>query len=220
MKNRLEKEDPVGNRFDELAKTLAGGLTRRKTLRLIGGSMLAGYLGMGRAWGAAPQSCKEVCGSLFFKGNEAAFSACTRACEDCKSCGGTPFYFGRSICNGAEPCRNARSKLTCCQGGTSCCGGVCCQAGADGANCCRDVCYEACPPGALRDPQTCNCGPVGGLLDWVLCVCLDQTRNEIGTQVGDCFSSPQVDAICVPACSTHGGLGATACIHDYPGCNA
>ena len=59
MKNRLEKKDSVGNRFDELAKILAGGLTRRKTLQLIGGSVLAVYLATGRAWGAATGSCKE-----------------------------------------------------------------------------------------------------------------------------------------------------------------
>ena len=119
--------------------------------------MLAAYLGTGRAWGAASGSCAQTCASLFVKDNTATFEACTKACEDCKKCGGTPSFNGTLVCAGAEPCRDARDKLTCCQAGAPCCGGVCCQAGAD---CCQGMCVSACPPGIVRNPQTCECGIV------------------------------------------------------------
>jgi hypothetical protein len=78
------------------------------------------------------RSCKVLCTPLFVKDNTASFDACTKACEDCKSCGGTPSFNGTLVCAGAAPCRGAGGKLTCCQGGAPCCGGVCCQAGEDG----------------------------------------------------------------------------------------
>ena len=204
MKNRLEKKDSVGNRFDELAKILAGGLTRRKTLQLIGGSVLAVYLATGRAWGAATGSCKDTCASLFNKDNMAAFNACTKACEDCKSCGGTPSFGGTLVCVGATPCRRAdgKGKLTCCQ---------------DGAECCQGMCLKVCPLGTVRDPQTCGCSMVMGP-DRVLCLCGDGAPITVCADVLDCAESSQVDAICVPTCSTHGGLTATACIDNDPMC--
>ena len=186
MKNRLEKEDLVGNRFDELAKILAGGLTRRKTLQLIGGSVLAVYLGAGRAWGAATGSCKNTCASLFNKGNMAAFDACTKACEDCKKCGGSPSFDGTLVCAGAEPCRSVGDKLTCCQGGAPCCGGVCCQ---PGKVCCGGMCLPGCVAGTVLDPQTCVCALLGGGPNLERCFCRDGSLIEVCAEV-ICDSGP------------------------------
>src|SRR5205085_12684558 len=95
MKTRQGKPSAVDTQFDEWAKAVAHGLTRRKTLQLLGGSFTGALLALtgSKGW-AAPspgnQGCGHICAPLFNPHNQGAFSACTQACEDCKSCQGTP----------------------------------------------------------------------------------------------------------------------------------
>jgi hypothetical protein len=92
MKIRREKESTVGSQFDELAKTFADGLTRRKTLQLIGGSVTGVLVSLGipKSWGATTKGCGQICKPLFNTRDQTAFNSCTAACEDCKFCNGTP----------------------------------------------------------------------------------------------------------------------------------
>jgi len=149
----------VDTQFDEWAKAVAHGLTRRKTLQLIGGTFTGVLLTLRgpRAW-AAPstggQGCGHICAPLFSPHNQGAFAACTHACEDCKSCRGTPTMSSTQmlICNNATPCRNGGG-LACCSSDQNCCNNVCCT-----GDCCQGNCYSStCPAGQSRDPQTCQC---------------------------------------------------------------
>jgi hypothetical protein len=160
------------------------------------------------------RSCKVLCTPLFVKDNTASFDACTKACEDCKSCGGTPSLNGTLVCAGAAPCRGAGGKLTCCQGGAPCCGGVCCQAGED---CCEGMCLPGCVAGTVRDPQTCVCASVGGGPNLVRCFCADGSLIEVCAVV-ICDSGPDQDRVCGPICAPHGGESATGCLDNHPIC--
>jgi hypothetical protein len=211
MKDQLEKEYVVGNRFDELAKTVAGGLTRRKTLQLIGGS-ITGVLVSLNAWGAPGngKGCGQICAPLFNPHDQGAFSACTEACEDCKSCNGTPSLTSTQalVCAGATPCRSAGGGLACCQAGANCCGaGICCE-----TDCCAGTCLPACPAGTVRDPVNCTCVSV---LSRVFCICQDRAQIDFCTPI-DCLSQ---DRSCSLACAAHGGpLGRGRCIPGDPTC--
>lgn len=95
METQRDKEGVMRIQFDELAKTLADGLTRRRTLQLLSGSV-AGVLGMPKTWGAPwyddgkgkEPECSQICAS--FSGDLTAFNACKKACEDCRECKGKP----------------------------------------------------------------------------------------------------------------------------------
>ena len=161
MKTPPEKANTVQSPFDEWTKAVAHGLTRRKTLQLIGGTFTGAFLALHgpKAWAApstGPQGCGHICAPLFHPGNQAAFESCTNTCEDCYSCQGTPTMTTTQVlvCNNATPCRSA-SGLACCQTGQNCCGVVCCS-----GDCCAGTCYPACPAGTVRDPNTCQCGGV------------------------------------------------------------
>src|SRR4029077_20062946 len=138
---------------------LAHGLTRRESLQLLLGSSLSGALltlGLPKTWAtptAGGQGCGSICAPLFNPLNQAAFESCTNACEDCKSCQGTPTLTSTQVlvCNNATPCRSA-SGLALRPTRQNCCEAVCCPAYS-----CAGPCLPACPPGQIRDPNTCNC---------------------------------------------------------------
>jgi hypothetical protein len=73
----------MAHQFDELAKALAEGVSRREALRRIGpgvvGAVLAS-LGMGRAWAQSPQ-CRAYCQQQRAAGaTQAQFIACLQNC--------------------------------------------------------------------------------------------------------------------------------------------
>jgi hypothetical protein len=53
--------------------------------------------------------------------------------------------------------------------------------------------------------------------DGLLCVCQDGTQLRFCTTL-DCFSSAEQDAICGPACGSHGGEAATGCVDNAAEC--
>jgi hypothetical protein len=124
----------MANRFDELAKALAGGMSRRDALRLVGGGLVGAVLaslGLGtKAWSApAPNSgCVKFCRDCGISpGNGNAFGKCVSSCEHCMNTGG-------EIC--ACP-SSASPNVLCCPDDQACCpirttGGVvhvCCDPG-------------------------------------------------------------------------------------------
>jgi hypothetical protein len=81
------------HRFDELAKALALGQTRRQALRRIGGSLsgaLLASLGLGKVWGAPPiTTCPGYCRSIGIDpGHGNAFGKCVSNCSNCVNTGG------------------------------------------------------------------------------------------------------------------------------------
>jgi hypothetical protein len=141
----LTKGVPM-NRFDEVAKALAGAQTRRQALGRLGGGLAAGVLaalGLKEAWGDSPSSgCQDHCGAFFppprGKGTKNAYGQCVSGCESCVHAGG-------SAC-GSLP--------NCCFDSEVCCGdGNCCAA----EDCCGGACLTPCPNGQTRDPTTCAC---------------------------------------------------------------
>ena len=68
--------------FDEWAKDLARGVSRREALRRLGGGLagaLLASLGLERAWGA-PNPCSTFCNSLR---HPAQRKNCNNACKQC-----------------------------------------------------------------------------------------------------------------------------------------
>jgi hypothetical protein len=109
------------NRFDELAKALAGGMSRRDALRRLGGGLVGAVLaslGLGKAWGQAPfagcvKFCRDTCG--ISPGNGGAFSQCVSSCENCWNTAGT-------ICACPVP---GTKKVVCCHSPEVCLNGLC-----------------------------------------------------------------------------------------------
>jgi hypothetical protein len=94
----LDPEGAMQDRLDELARALAGGMSRRRALRRIGGGLSGGalaMLGIGRASAAQPpQAVCDVCMSRFI-GQCVAVCARTQGQE---TCGETCRETARAVC--------------------------------------------------------------------------------------------------------------------------
>jgi hypothetical protein len=162
MKTPPEKAIAIQSPFDEWTKAVAHGLTRRKSLQLLGGGLSGALLALGlpKSWGAPTPSpgCGHICAPLAPPAStQTAFELCKDKCEDCKSCQGTPSLTTTNalVCTNATPCRSA-SGLACCEPDQNCCGVVCCD--VDFFDCCAGTCLTRCPAGQSRDPkQNCAC---------------------------------------------------------------
>jgi hypothetical protein len=100
----------MSNRFDELAKGLASGGTRRDALKRIAGG-LAGLLFADVALGSKAQAqaagtCPEYCRSIGINpggGND--FGKCVSNCAKCRASGGTECG-ASGCCTGEDTCNN------------------------------------------------------------------------------------------------------------------
>ena len=133
--------------FDDMAKALASGLTRRRALRRVGGGLagaLLGSLGLGRAWGQAPtpKNCADYCKNFLGirPGGGDAYGKCVSNCATCLDGGGT-------AC-GADAC---------CAAGQGCCNGSCTDLTTT-SNC--GECGRVCPADDCR-AATCTNGICG-----------------------------------------------------------
>ena len=220
MKARQDHPSAVDTQFDEWAKAVAHGLTRRKTLQLIGGTFTGAFLALrgSKAW-AAPspgtQGCGHICAPLFNPSNQAAFSACTQACEDCQSCHGSPSMVNTSpqvlVCTGATPCRSGS-------------GVICCKTGDAivQQTCCHGACYNPCTGGQVLSATTCTCAcPSGSTLCNGTCVgpcsgaqVLNPTTCTCGCASVTCGTNQSQDpTTCACVCNSGYTLcGGTTCI--------
>lgn len=126
------------HRLDELAKALAGGMSRREALRRVGGLMGAvlASLGLGRtAWSAPAPNCVQFCKDCGISpSNGVAFGQCVSSCAKCQGKGRTNF------CD----CPTAASPdVPCCHDDEACCPSrgvryICCEPGlvCSGADAC------------------------------------------------------------------------------------
>jgi hypothetical protein len=182
----------MANQFDEIAKALAQGVSRREMLRLLTGGVFAGtalaVFGTGEA-AAAPANCGTYC-----KRYEGTYRvSCLKACARCRGdvsrlCpGGEAFV----CCASGTSCCSSQAEAVCCPSGTSCCydrrGAVtCCP---EDMECCGGGC---CPPGQCCESQlapSATCCPSGETC------CYDPAleNNRCGTldpTTGNCVPVP------------------------------
>src|SRR5262249_21147849 len=116
-----ERRGRMESRFDEFAKALAGGISRREALRRIGGAgagaMLAS-LGLAKAWGQGNSQCAQVCGAMYPPGP--LRGQCTRDAA-----------LGRGICYECGPAAPPSAQALFCQ---MVAGPVCCNSGQGCSN--------------------------------------------------------------------------------------
>jgi hypothetical protein len=78
--------------FEDLARELAGGLTRRQALWRVGGGLagaLLATLGVRRGEAASPSStCADECKKFLFPKGNNAYGKCVSSCEACIHSGG------------------------------------------------------------------------------------------------------------------------------------
>lgn len=165
--------------FDELARGLALGLSRRETLRRLGGFLggcAVASLGLpGRGWAQLSPGCRQLCRTNYPGRSEKALkdrrhceSVCERQCGGeastcmvpapsdgspvtrCKCADGSCPELG-SVCCGSSPC----PQFQCCRDSELCCpdGQICCFGSCcPTERCCPFIC---CPEGTIcrRDPN-------------------------------------------------------------------
>jgi hypothetical protein len=129
--------------FDELAKSLSGGLTRRQALRRAGGSLAGAVLaslGLERAWGQAPanppvaKNCADFCKNIvgIAPGGGNAYGKCVSNCATCNSRGGKPCG-ASACCTGGLVCSSGTCVAPCTSNGDAC---------LEDGDCCSDLCQD------------------------------------------------------------------------------
>jgi hypothetical protein len=129
--------------YDEVSKSLAGSVSRRESLRRMGAVLAGaalGQFGMGTAWAAKANPCKEFCNRCRTAKQK---NQCLAACKACNN-------------NTSRLCGSCGA-YACCGAGASCCGNHCADLASDFDNCggCGAACddpgpweYGACIDGA------------------------------------------------------------------------
>jgi hypothetical protein len=78
------------NRFDELAKDLARGISRREALRRLGGGLAGALLlslGLPKAWANPADACIAACNEQHRNPRPSfKFHVCVRNCGQCAKC--------------------------------------------------------------------------------------------------------------------------------------
>jgi hypothetical protein len=201
----------MGSRFDELAKAMAEGMSRRDALRVVGGGIAAalmGSLGIGRAWSAPGDGKGQGCGLLCTQAGAvpgtAAHSRCSEACEACRTTGGTAnIGTGGSVsCTCPSPrfaCPSNTSPTVCCANASSCVAGTC------AASTCPSTDAFTCPGGVAGAAHTCGTGgscycyrsAEGAALCGQPVFC--SACTVVCTTSQECVSRYGAGAFCVPA---------------------
>ena len=191
------------NRFDDLTRALASGMSRRQALKLLGGSLMGGLLsfsGLGTVF-AKPKQCtangkhcnsKTVC--------------CSGFCDSTtKTCACPP---GQTFVNGS-----------CCLA-SQVCGSVCCSGTCDNNQCtcpssCQVLANGTCAQRCTGVPDSCTCGGSSGSVcagdssqPQGFGVCSPNGAAPTGTCTSDidcppgsfCNTNSGPPALCFPAC--------------------
>src|SRR4051812_38432758 len=137
--------------FDEMAKALAVGLTRRQALQRVGGGLagaLLASLGLGKAWGAGgPQTCSDYCKTTLGLTGHAA-SQCVTNCKKCIPSGGT-------ACGADNCCSNSPSP-----------GPKCFLNGTSGSCCSRDASFPSSNSTCAATQCVCTMDLYGAQVCW------------------------------------------------------
>jgi hypothetical protein len=148
------------NRFDELAKSLASGVSRREALRQLGGGLAGALLasfGLAKGAEAAVNSCAAACAQY----HGAAHAQCMQVCKSCPSpqfVTGGPFTCGPStpfICCQGQPCCGPNgNSISCCTSGEACANGICVSTALTCSN--GELCPNPSAPCNTLNPE-CAC---------------------------------------------------------------
>lgn len=124
------------HQFDELAKALAGGISRREALRRVGGGLAGLFVasvGLGKAWANGNEHEHEN-----EEEDEICEEFCERVEEACENQLHREFELEDENClRVCRGCRNSTTRVICCTSG----GPVCCAAGQ---RCQGGQCVAAC----------------------------------------------------------------------------
>jgi hypothetical protein len=99
----------MGKEFDELARALASGVSRRAALkRFAAGAVGAAFASVftGRSADAqspsSPPECQEICRQLVGPSSGREFGRCVSGCARCIARGGEPYFInnGEALCFG------------------------------------------------------------------------------------------------------------------------
>jgi len=137
------------HQFDEMAKDLANGMSRRQAIRRVGaglaGAMLAS-LGLAKAWSKdddddEPETCEDYCRKVvgINPSHEKQFGKCVSNCEQCIdhggiACGQDNCCVGTEVCTSdldgiceiPNPCVGQNGA---CLSDSDCCAGLSCLPG-------------------------------------------------------------------------------------------
>jgi len=187
----------MSNRFDELAKGLASGLTRRDALKRVAGG-LAGLLFADVALGSKAQAadtCPDYCRSIGINpGGGNAFGKCVSNCAHCKNSGGTPCG-ADGCCTGTDVCDNGVCTPPITHVCTGCLGcGVLVPCGASG----ECACFTRTDGGA------CYCSNLGSGLCADFPVCSSDADCTGGAV---CATTCCPTGICVTGCGSQAPQG-------------
>jgi hypothetical protein len=187
-------------RFDQLARAMAIGSSRRRLLRFVGGGVFGTVFAARQSVAEAAVSCNgetclfgEICcaqGCTSSTGDECGCNAV--ACGECQRCNGThcvAVLNGSTCSDDGNPCTDdvcasgtcthpAKADSTACGDGQVCIGGTCCSTGTccpSGTTLCGTNCVN------LRTDES-NCGACGAACaPGKKCCngqCLDTGRDE------------------------------------------
>src|ERR1700732_1489828 len=162
------------NRFDGLAKILAGGVNRRDVMKWFGGgagATVIRWLGLGTVGSlatitATPASASTTCVTFCAQFPQSERAQCLSACAQC---GGNT----NRLCG-------SPGAFTCCSTGTFCCGCACCPSSNA---CCNGTCTD------LKSDAN-NCGTCGT-------VCVDEICKN-----GTCAACPSGSVFCGSTCTS------------------
>lgn len=184
------------DRFDHIAKTLAGSASRRVALRVLGGTALGAvltWLGVEQASaaclapGATCRTSGACCSGRCKKRKGHRRGKCTTCGTGKKFCPAVPACqacCANTDCPGSETCQSGTCRV--CPAGTFLCAtGVCCP---NGQACVSGACAATCPanPNSCGNPAT-RCGetsagnPCG-------CVTAKDGTTTCSSFYGECFS--------------------------------
>lgn len=148
------------HQFDELAKALAEGMSRREALRRVGGGLAAALLvslGWSReAWGETRAACKSLCAGLKGKHGNQCISVCM-SCSSASCVTGSPGAKTCLHCTGGKICSNGTCE---CPLTLSPCDGGCVDTATDTYNCgaCASDGGAVCGGNQLCVAGSCICG--------------------------------------------------------------
>jgi hypothetical protein len=151
------------DRFDDLTRTLATGMSRRQALKLLGSSLLAGLLPRQVLAGGGNSACAKFCAQVFGANTPAAGKCTSDAAK------------GKGLCYRCGPAAPATHPplcgQVCCSAGQGCCNGTCtnlnttsncgscghtCTAPTNGtATCANGTCGFTCNTGFKECNGTC-----------------------------------------------------------------
>ena len=170
------------NRFDDLTRALASGISRRQALKLLGGGLLAGLLpGSVLAKGGGNSACAKFCNSLP-PGPQR--SKCTSDAAK-----------GKGLCYSCGPKSDGTRRLcgTTCIGSSELCNGTC----SNGSQLCNDA--------SNPNEQRCCISPTGTsylLTCYNITLTSDSGETILSADCEDVFGEPLPTSIVVDTCSS------------------